>query len=1414
MVHLQQQGQYNGPLFTNADGDLTISTTTTGTGNHNIDINTVGTGQVLVNTDVVIENNHELRLLETTTNGSAYIAHKSLADLSGTTTTYIWPTAPASSTAGYLTSDASGNLSWTNVTGILTTISEGPGITITNPATPDSSTQVGVDLKPNQGLRTISASDLTDSTADASELGLIAGTSPQDTLLWTVTGGANAINGGASARTTSPEGNYVNVKTTGGNGSGCTVNLTVDPHNTDPTPTGAISKIEVSNPGSGYTEADTLTIDGFVRAGGRAITFTLESDANSGRYTYTGWRPGALTTGSGGGGGDVETIEGGDGIRIDETDSTTPEVNVDLSSLPGLEFSSGQLQVKDANGIEVVNGGVQAVGDKGITVGTAGISVDLGTNPGLEIDANDKLTAKVTNGLELTDNGISTKIHPGGGLSDSLATGSSNGELGVQDPGTPGTSNQVLIWKAKGAAATVAVAGAPNNISDQSEADYINVATTDDASVGSDLTVNFTVGTGGTITALSIANPGQGYTAGASVVSVTGHGLLKLTVETTYADAQWTVEPFSGGGGGGGGGDVTGVDAGDGIDVSTGGGPQPVVSVDTHSRGALTNRFDTSATANTGELGIIPGNDNNDSVAWRENGAAATISNSGNSDQSAGSYVAVATTSAGGGSGLLVNFVLDGSGVLSSLSIADAGSGYSASNTATIDGHSGPTITIDTIYDGAQWAVVPGTTATSGSSGVVQINAGDGIDVANGTGVSPTISVDLKSNGGLAIESTELAVNLGHSSISGTLGLADGGTGLDASAVANGQLLIGNADSSPNSFTLATLTAGTGISIGNNTGSITIATTGAGNNTGNVGFWNRSNTPNVLSPVNAGDNISTTGQITSGTLNLNEDAVIIFEGATNSANETTLTVTDPTGDRTITLPDASGNVTLDPGHNGVANSEINYVRQVTTNAAGDGVASVVWVEDAGGDLTGIDAGDGITVSDGTTSTPKVSIDLHTDGGLTDNFTGVAATDAGEVGLTPGSNAGDIMVWRAAGAVVALDTIAGTPPANGTYTNIPTTGGNGSGLTVEFTIAGSALPDPITVINPGSGYQDDDAITITIAGNNITCAVNGVTTSARWQPGTPTSAVDDNGSAGHWTRDDGTDTLSPVVDNDSIDIGTGDFTGNTLNASTLQNGNDLIIQTTDNSGNIDINTHDTGVVQVNTDVVIEAKHALELVTDDSTNSVSHRAAASLAGNVTYDWPVAPTTAGSVLSSDTSGALTWTDTVTDLLPSGDLTGTAERRVLVWKGSGSVTAIGAASGNSAITIAGNYDAPTTVSPSGGTGLRVAFTLDGSGVVSNFRIASPGEGYSTSDTITVTAGHNFTTTVSTVTNSAQWNATQNQELAEGPGTENIFLYNGKTISSDYSIRQGLNAMSAGPITINNGVTVTIGDGESWAIV
>ena len=49
---------------------------------------------------------------------------------------------------------------------------------------------------------------------------------------------------------------------------------------------------------------------------------------------------------------------------------------------------------------------------------------------------------------------------------------------------------------------------------------------------------------------------------------------------------------------------------------------------------------------------------------------------------------------------------------------------------------------------------------------------------------------------------------------------------------------------------------------------------------------------------------------------------------------------------------------------------------------------------------------------------------------------------------------------------------------------------------------------------------------------------------------------------------------------------------------------------------------------------------------------------------------------------------------------------------------------------------------------------------------------------------------------------------------TNGIFYENGQTVTSSYTIAAGKNAMSAGPITINTGVTVTISTGARWVIL
>jgi hypothetical protein len=54
----------------------------------------------------------------------------------------------------------------------------------------------------------------------------------------------------------------------------------------------------------------------------------------------------------------------------------------------------------------------------------------------------------------------------------------------------------------------------------------------------------------------------------------------------------------------------------------------------------------------------------------------------------------------------------------------------------------------------------------------------------------------------------------------------------------------------------------------------------------------------------------------------------------------------------------------------------------------------------------------------------------------------------------------------------------------------------------------------------------------------------------------------------------------------------------------------------------------------------------------------------------------------------------------------------------------------------------------------------------------------------------------------------------ATGGGSDQVFYENGQNVTTNYTITNAKNAMSAGPITVDNGVTVTVGDGETWTVV
>jgi len=83
-----------------------------------------------------------------------------------------------------------------------------------------------------------------------------------------------------------------------------------------------------------------------------------------------------------------------------------------------------------------------------------------------------------------------------------------------------------------------------------------------------------------------------------------------------------------------------------------------------------------------------------------------------------------------------------------------------------------------------------------------------------------------------------------------------------------------------------------------------------------------------------GEKWKSTGTTSSSTVG----ATVVFEGATDDAFETTLTATDPTADRTITLPNASGTVAMTSGlaaYLPLAGGAVTGA--ITTNSTFDGV---------------------------------------------------------------------------------------------------------------------------------------------------------------------------------------------------------------------------------------------------------------------------------------------------------------------------------------------------------------------------------------------------------------------------------------------------------------------------------------------
>jgi len=301
--------------------------------------------------------------------------------------------------------------------------------------------------------------------------------------------------------------------------------------------------------------------------------------------------------------------------------------------------------------------------------------------------------------------------------------------------------------------------------------------------------------------------------------------------------------------------------------------------------------------------------------------------------------------------------------------------------------------------------------------------AGDGLDLS-GT----TFSTDLKSNGGLVIESTEVAVDLGASSITGTLGVADGGTNL--SSFTAGDLIYASG-----STTLAKLAKGSASQVL------------AMNSGASAPEWVAASPPGDITNVIAGVGLSGGGE--SGEVTLSLDLSELSD------------VTPANGDSLATL-DSDGST-----------EQRTTIAKLATLFAGTGLTASNSVLSVGG-LTVAQGGTGatafadksviITQDTGTDTLAAVAMDAN--GELL-----IGGTSGPAVGtLTAGSN---ISITNADGAITIAATGGDvTASSTTTFTN-KTIDANGTGNNISNIDIGNMTSAVVVTESEGIASNDND-----------------------------------------------------------------------------------------------------------------------------------------------------------------------------------------------------------------------------------------------------------------------------------------------------------------------------------------------------
>ena len=573
--------------------------------------------------------------------------------------------------------------------------------------------------------------------------------------------------------------------------------------------------------------------------------------------------------------------------------------------------------------------------------------------------------------------------------------------------------------------------------------------------------------------------------------------------------------------------------------------------------------------------------------------------------------------------------------------------------------------------------------------------------------------------------------------------------------------------------------------------------------------------------------MSSTGDTMTGHLTMGEDTTIIFEGATDDGYETTLTVTDPTADRTITLPNVTGTVVTTGDTGTVATGMIAADAITGAKIADDTINSEHY---AAGSI------DAEHLASSSVTTAKIAADNITSALIADDqidsehyidgSIDTAHFAAGSVDATAlGSNAvttAKINADAVTGAKIADDAIGADH--HGTYS-----------LPSSVTVTASSL----AAGSVGTGQIASDAVTIakigceqtTISDSDSHLPTSGAVVDYVSGAIAPLGGFEAIATEDHFpTTQPAAGVIISIADATEISV---DSSGDATNCRTDGNGSD----------NVQINGFTTnlrgGVGDNANPYVLPANSSLLVVSTGSSHAYTYHR-------------LLPTTDDVKLLSDTVESFKARYRVASSAPGSDNNdgdiyyNTTNDTLYIYDGSTWDTSVSTTPNDDTVTgakivdnaidsehytdgsidhvhlAADAVDGDNIADDSINSEHYVDGSIDTAHIADNqitlAKLAGIARGKiiygdASGDPAVLTVGSNGQVLQSDGTD-VSW---QNAAAGATGGNSNankIFWENEQTVTHDYTIQNNHNAGSFGPITINSGVTVTVGAGENWTVI